>query len=160
VVFQQSLSEVLEILDLAMEQIAPYSLWIGHAGDGRAFRELFDRGIQVVMQLALEEAPIALPRELVYCRFPLVDGGGNDPEILATAVETLARMLQSELKTLVCCGAGMSRSPLLAAAAISIVEKRPLQETLIRVTTGRPADVATSLIADVANVVRNCQEKK
>ena len=41
-----------------MRRIEPYSIWIGHAGDGRNFRVLFDEGIRVIVQLALEELSV------------------------------------------------------------------------------------------------------
>ncbi len=65
-----------------MNQIKPHAIWIGHAGDGRAFRDIFDNGIRAIVQLAMEEPPIQTPRELVYLRFPLIDGAGNGRDIL------------------------------------------------------------------------------
>ena len=31
-----------------MNQVIPYKLWVGHAGDGRDFRRLLDAGIEAV----------------------------------------------------------------------------------------------------------------
>ncbi len=59
-------------------------------------------------------------RDLVYCRFPLVDGAGNDARILKMAVHTVAELLRKEVKTLVFCSAGMSRAPSIAAAALTV----------------------------------------
>src|SRR5207247_693921 len=98
-----------------MRQVLPHSLWLGHAGDGRDFRLILDTGIQAVVQLAAEEPALQLPRELIYCRFPLVDGPGNDAKLLYLATATVASLLERSLPVLVCCGAGMSRSPAIAA---------------------------------------------
>src|SRR5687768_15879746 len=98
-----------------MEKIEPYALWLGHADDGRAFQSLFERGIQAVVQVAFEEPPIATPRELIYCRFPLLDGEGNPKPTIRAAVVTVVGLLTDRVPTLVCCGAGMSRTPVIAA---------------------------------------------
>ena len=63
--------------DWTVKRIEPYQLWLGHAGDGRDIARLVDTGIEAVVQLAAEELPIALPRELVKLRFPLLDGPVN-----------------------------------------------------------------------------------
>src|SRR5258708_4351733 len=103
-----------------MNQILPYSLWVGHAGESGDFRHLFDVGIKAVVQLAEEEAPTATPRELIACRFPLVDGPGNETDVLVLALQTLATLLQRRVPTLICCGGGISRAPVLAAAALAL----------------------------------------
>src|SRR5476651_2284842 len=124
-----------------MRQIIPHYLWLGHAGDGRDFRRVLDIGIQAVVQLAAEEPVLALPRDLVYCRFPLVDGPGNDWKLLQMAVTTVANLLEKKLPTLVVCGAGLSRSPVIAAAAISLVFQKSADECLKQVAEHFPADV-------------------
>jgi hypothetical protein len=60
-----------------MRSAAGFPLWIGHVGDVRDPRSLFSTGTLAVIDLALNEPPASLPRELVYCRFPLIDGAGN-----------------------------------------------------------------------------------
>ena len=45
--------------------------------DIREPRPLFDAGIRAVVDVAFEELPDRLPRQLVYCRFPLNDGSGE-----------------------------------------------------------------------------------
>src|ERR1700722_18815771 len=104
-----------------MEQIPPDLLWLGHAGDGRDLRGLFAVGIRARVELAAEEAPAPTPRDLIACHFPLVDGGGNDPAVLILALRTVTSLLEQKVPTLVCCGAGMSRSPAIAAGAIALL---------------------------------------
>ena len=60
-----------------MRQINGRPLWLGNASDLRNTPLLFAAGIVAVVDLAGNEPPAALPREFVYCRFPIVDGGGN-----------------------------------------------------------------------------------
>lgn len=68
-----------------MRQILPNVLWIGNAFDARSIKSVLDAGISVVIDLTIEEAPIQFPREVTYCRFPLLDGEGNAPERVATS---------------------------------------------------------------------------
>jgi len=132
-----------------VNQIKPYQLWVGHAGDGRALQEVGDRGIRAIVQLAVAEPPIQPPRELVYCRIPLLDGCGNDLGVLDLAISSVANLLRHGTPTLVCCGAGMSRSPAVVAAAISRVEHADLDDCLKRVTEHHVADVSPGLWEDV-----------
>jgi protein-tyrosine phosphatase len=137
-----------------MNQIKPYSLWIGTSADGRAFRELFDQGIRAIVQLAAEEAPIQAPRDFILFRIPLDDGNGNDSDVLSLAIRSVGQLNSKGLPTLVCCGAGMSRSPTVAAAALSLVEHRGLEDSLKTVTEHHAADVSPGLWEDVRKAVR------
>lgn len=128
-----------------MRRIDSYRLWLGNAGDAREPRALYDMGIRAVIDLALNEPPAQLPREISYCRFPLVDGAGNPAWLLRGAIDWLATLLRQRVPTLVYCGAGLSRSPAIAAAAIARLEGCQLREGLERATAGVPADVSTAL---------------
>ena len=57
-----------------MREILQGRLWIGNAGDGRDPERLMAAGVLAVVNLAAEEASPVLPRSLVYCRFPIMDG--------------------------------------------------------------------------------------
>jgi hypothetical protein len=128
-----------------MNQITPYQLWVGHAEDGRDFQAAFDWGIKAIVQLALEEPPLQPPRELVYVRFPLLDGSGNDPAVLRLAIHCVASLLQGGSPTLVCCGGGMSRSPAIVAAALSTIDKTDVERCLSQVIESHPGDVSPGL---------------
>lgn len=128
-----------------MNQIHPHRLWVGHAGDGRNRRMLFDAGIEAVVQLALEEPAVATPREFISWRLPLLDGTGNRPEILSLAIRTLAELLCLRIPTLVCCGSGMSRSPAIAAAALALFSGEAPEACLRSVTQAHPSDVSPGL---------------
>src|SRR5262245_32724506 len=107
-----------------MNQILPYPLWVGHAGEGRDFRAVFDRGIRAIVDLALEEPPVQAPRELISVRYPLLDGTGNTSDILFLAISSVATLLKMNMATLVMCGAGMSRAPAVSAAALALIHQR------------------------------------
>jgi protein-tyrosine phosphatase len=132
-----------------MRQITPHALWLGHAGDGRDFRQVLDAGIAAIVQVAAAEPALQPPRELICCRFPLVDGPGNDRKLLSLTITTLANLLEKNIPTLVCCGAGMSRSPAIAAAALSMVYQEEPDECLKQIAEHHPHDVLPGLWAEV-----------
>jgi hypothetical protein len=128
-----------------VRQVAPYPLWIGHAGEARDTRAVLSAGLLAVVDLALAEPPAPVTRELAYCRFPLVDGPGNPPWLLRAAVDTVASLLRSGTPALVACGAGMSRAPAVTAAAIALVSGRPPSECLALAVAGGACDVSPGL---------------
>jgi protein-tyrosine phosphatase len=89
-------------------------------------------GVTAVIDLAIEEPPIQFPRDIAYCRFPLIDGSGNQPAILRAAIETTATFIASGTPTLVACGAGMSRSPAIVAAAMATLEGGTLVDAALK----------------------------
>jgi len=125
-----------------MRQILPYPIWLGNAGDGQDPKAILDAGIQAVVQLAAEEPPLQLPRDLMFCRFPLVDGPGNDAKLVILAVTAVGNFLEKRVPMLVCCGMGMSRSPAVAAIALAMVYQQSPEECLQRIAEHAPSDVA------------------
>lgn len=128
-----------------MRRVSGHALWIGNVADGRDLRAILTAGVEAVVDLALNEPPPPLTRELVYCRFPLLDGAGNPPWLLRAAAETVAGFLRAGVPTLVFCGAGMSRSPAVAAVALAVASGRTPAECLELVTEAGPRDVSVSL---------------
>ncbi len=140
-----------------MRLVPGFPLWIGHIGDVRDPRTLLSTGILAVIDLAVNEPPAVLPRELVYCRFPLIDGAGNPPWLLRAAVECVAGFLRSGTPTLVYCGAGMSRSPCIAAAAIACVRGCSADEALLSIAKTGAVDVMPGLWAEVKTTYPFCE---
>ena len=128
-----------------MTRVHPYLLWLGHAGDGTDIRAITDAGIEAVLQLAIEEPPLRLPRELIYFRVPILDGASNNHETLRLAADLAVRVLKQQVPTLICCSAGASRSPAIAACAISIVENKSPAECLDLVHGYHSTDVSPGL---------------
>lgn len=137
-----------------MHKIEPYQLWLGHVGDVRDLRNVLSLGIAAIVDLAANEAPAKLTRDLVYCRFPLVDGAGNPPSLLRLAIETTAHLIEAEIPTLVYCSAGMSRSPAIAAGALAVVTEMPADECLSKLI-GLGGDVSPALWCDIRQVLQN-----
>jgi hypothetical protein len=132
-----------------MRRVADYSLWLGHVGDVQQLPHVLSAGIVAIVDLAGNEAPSLIPRDLVYCRFPLVDGAGNPRGLLQAAVGTVACLLRSETPTLIYCGTGMSRSPAVAGAAIAVVRGCSPEEGLSVATRSGAADVSPALWSEL-----------
>lgn len=132
-----------------MRQVPGQRLWIGTAADKRDAARLLEIGIEAIVDLAWDEPATPLPRELVYCRFPCVDSAGNPPWLLHLALTTIGGLLANSMRTLVCCGAGMSRSPALAAMALHRLSGRPPEECLQELATLGPLDVSPGFWRDV-----------
>jgi protein-tyrosine phosphatase len=135
-----------------MTQILPHHLWLGHAGDGRDLQKLFEAGIQALVQLGAEEPVILAPRDLIEVRIPILDGPGNQAETLTFAIRTVAALLTLRVSTLVCCGAGMSRSPCIAAAALAMNSGEAPGQALRRIVEQRRCDVNPGLWNDVVDL--------
>jgi protein-tyrosine phosphatase len=135
-----------------MIQIQPFLLWVGHAGDCRDIGRLGDAGIEAVVQLAAEEAQTGLPRDMLVLRIPLHDGAGNNPARLRLAVEVVSQLLTDKTPTLVCCSAGASRSPAIAACALALFQKRPPSECLKTVHSFRSTDLSPGLWQDLLHL--------
>ncbi|QDU04622.1 Dual specificity phosphatase, catalytic domain [Gimesia chilikensis] len=136
-----------------MREILPRLLWIGNARDARDLNQVLDLGITAVIDLAREEPPVSYPREIVYCRLPLIDGDENQTVVLQTALTTVARFITAELPTLVACSAGMSRSPAIVAGALSLVHDCPFPEALQQVAASGPCDVAPGLWNEIERLL-------
>lgn len=132
-----------------MDQIPPHRLWIGHAGDSRNYSQLLESGIKAVVQLALEELPLQPPRDFTYLRFPLVDGDCNAAGLIDLAILAVATLIKSRVPTLVCCAAGMSRSPAIAAGALAVATQETPESSLIHVAQYRRADVSPGLWSQI-----------
>ena len=133
-----------------MRRIDGHPLWIGTARDARAIKEVLDAGIEAIVDLAVMCEPVKPPRELVYLRFPLADGGGNPPWLICAAVHAVEGLVRLGVPTLVACDGGMSRSVVIATAALwaRTPEQSP-DDVLRRITEGGPADVHPALWNDV-----------
>jgi hypothetical protein len=128
-----------------MRRISGSSLWLGHVGDAREVRGVLAAGIAAVVDLAANESPVSFPREVTYCRFPLLDGPGNPPWLLRAAIETVAGLLRSDVPALVYCGAGMSRSPAVVAVALAVVGGRSPEQCLATLSQSSAFDVSPGL---------------
>jgi len=132
-----------------MRRIEELSLWIGTARDARDIKKVLDLGIEAIIDLALEETTIHPTRELVYLRFPLLDGIGNRSWLLRQAVTMIELSIGSHFPTLVACGSGMSRSPALVAIAVAPFLGMEPADVLVDFKNKGPIDVSPALWQDL-----------
>ena len=135
-----------------IREILPDRLYLGNAMDARDLRQLYANRIAAVVDLAVNEPPAQLARELIYCRIPLNDGDGNPDAIIETAVRCVLTLIEKNIRTMVACSAGMSRSPAIAAAAIPIGTRTPPDDCLTGIASHGPHDVSPILWARVKTV--------
>lgn len=138
-----------------MRDVLPGKLSIGNARDARDVRRVLSAGVMAVIDLAMEESPVAYPREIVYCRIPLLDGPDNPPVRLRLVIRTAAELIRSGTPTLIACSGGMSRSPAITAAALALATGIELQQALAEVLGTGPRDLAPGLWADIEHVFRD-----
>jgi protein-tyrosine phosphatase len=138
---------------LLMRRIGNRALWVGPALNAAELRAIHEQGIEALIDLAINEPIPQLTRELTYCRFPLIDGSGNRPELLRMAVRTTAALIRSGTPTLVFCSGGMSRSPAIAAAALAVATGAPPANCLAEVMATGPKDLSPALWKDVLQVL-------
>ena len=136
-----------------MNEIIQQLLWLGNAGDLLKPAALEAAGIKAVVQVALAEQMPTLSRELLLARFPIIDGSGNPRGMIAAALDLTTSLIRSRTPTLICCSAGMSRSPSSAAGAMAMATGIDPHEALQRVIAGRPHDVSPGLWDAVCAVV-------
>jgi hypothetical protein len=146
--------------DDVMQEIVPGRLWLGNAADARNIEGVLQAGVLAVIDLAIEQLIPMLPRSIIYCRFPVIDGQQDSQVILRAAIETVAMLVTMEIPTLVCCGAGMSRSPAVVAAATAIVYGGDPDDRLREVVTGHPHDVSPQLWQSVRGLCVEMQQKR
>jgi hypothetical protein len=140
-----------------MNQVLPHALWLGHARDGENFQAILGAGVRAVVYVSAEEPPVSGPRDLVTCRFPLLDGAGNRSEMLFLAISTVATLLKLHVPTLVCCSMGISRAPAVAAAALAMLHAQPPEQCLQRVVEHHTTDISPGFWNEVVGVLAGLQ---
>jgi hypothetical protein len=137
-----------------MRRIDGNSLWIGTSRAARDIRAVLEAGIEAIVDLAKLCEPVKPTRELVYLRFPLVDGAGNPPWLICAAVRAVDGLVRMGVPALVACDGGMSRSPVIAAAALALGAPGSSPDVVLRnIAAGGPADVQPALWDDVKRYV-------
>ena len=135
-----------------IRDVFEHLLHIGNALDARDLALLYEHQISAVVDLAVNEAPAQLGRDLVYLRIPLNDGYGNSDTLIKAAISNVAMLIENRVRTLVACSAGMSRSPAITAAAIANVTGRDPDECLREIVALGPHDVSPTLWESVVTV--------
>ncbi|MCC6126440.1 MAG: dual specificity protein phosphatase family protein [Pirellulales bacterium] len=137
-----------------MREILPQKLWLGNLRDATDIHQLMELGIVAIVDLAYEEQPPQFPRSMAYCRFPILDGQQSSLQMLLLAIECLVALLKKDIPTFVYCSAGMSRSPAIVAAALSLLYGGALDDNLRKVISGHPHDISPQLWQEVKDACR------
>lgn len=140
-----------------MREVIAGKLWIGNAGDARDVARVLSAGVKAVVDLAIEEPPVVYPRDVTYCRFPMLDGAGNPAARLQTAIRTASALITAGTPTLIACGGGMSRAPAIAAAALAHATGIDLQQALSEVLGTGPRDLAPAFWAGAEAAYRSLE---
>ncbi len=136
----------------SMREVTEFLL-IGNVLDARNPKLLCAAEIEAVVDLAADEPPaFRMPRDMIYVRIPLVDGGANSAESLFVVVSTIASLLSAEIRTIVCCAAGLSRSPAVAAAALALATNQKLEAALLQVNPSGSCQVNSDVIESILEV--------
>ncbi len=135
-----------------MRKVPGYPVWIGHRGDLRDPRSIGSAGISFLVDLAIDEPVPPVSRELALARFPLYDGAGNEVWLLRAAIDTCVLALRNDQNLMVMCSSGLSRSPSISAAAISIYSGETPGKCL-QLTTANCGDVSPALWAKILEVL-------
>jgi protein-tyrosine phosphatase len=136
-----------------VREIVPGQLWIGNAFDIRPFVAFQSVDVGAVVDLAIDEPSAQLGRDLIYVRIPLNDSADNSTTLLRCAIETVARLMNAKIATLVCCSAGMSRSPAIACGALALQEHESPNEILRTKFVEVPHDISPGLWRSVVEAV-------
>ena len=134
-------------------------LFLGNAMDARDLRSLYENRIAAVLDLAINERPAQLAHEMIYCRFPIMDGDGSSDAMITVAIRCIMLLVETKQRTLIACSAGMSRSPAISAAAIALITKQSPEQCLLDIVTGAPHDVSSTLWSRVKSVYSEMQDR-
>ncbi len=135
-----------------MREVLSGRLWTGNAHEARDIELVCQAGIRAVVDLAIEEPPAVLPRELAYLRCPIDDSPSAARDLLRTAIATASTLVSEKTPTLVACSAGLSRSPSVAAVAVSLSTGQPFTEVLKELGEQGPTDISPGLLAIISSV--------
>jgi hypothetical protein len=120
-------------------------LQVDNRSNARDLKYIYDNEFAAVVDLALDEPPAQLGRDIMYFRVPIVDGAGNSRASIETAILCVSTLLKNSQKTMVACSHGMSRSPVIAAAGMSLFLNEDPDICLSAVSKQRRLDVSPDL---------------
>ena len=135
-----------------IREVYPDRLCLGNAIDIRDLRLLYENRIAAIVDLAINERPAQPARDTIYFRIPIIDGDGTAIPIIEMAVGCVVMLMEKNVRTIVACSAGMSRSPAIVAAAIAIVTRTSPNDCLAAIASDGPHDVSPILWSHVTTV--------
>jgi protein-tyrosine phosphatase len=117
-----------------MNEVAE-GIFVGTESDADKKPLLRKHGIDAVISLTHSQPDI---EEVSRIDVPMIDGPQNSYEAFAEAVKTVVEQRENGQRVLVHCSAGSSRSPSVAAAAITRLSDTTLNEAFNQIIEHRP----------------------
>lgn len=138
-----------------MREVLANELWVGNAHDLRPWRAELSNQVAAVVDLAVNEPPAQPPRDFTYIRIPLVDSAENGAAAFRLALQTVVTLLREGVRTLVCCSAGLSRSPSISCGAAAVYFGEDPDRVLKEHFRELPHDIAPGLWERIKEEVAN-----
>lgn len=130
------------------------TVWLGNAIELRNPKLLYENSIRCVVDLAYEEKAAQLPRDILYLRFPLLDGQGNPPSHMRLALGATIQLFEEHEPFVVGCSAGMSRSPSLLSFVLAHCTGVCAEEVLEKIAAKRQLEIKPSLWNDFRAAIK------
>jgi protein-tyrosine phosphatase len=135
-----------------MDEVAT-NLFIGSIENVEKTQPLREHGITTTISLTHADYSEKVPVGMDMLRHPMVDGPQADFDTFARAVRDAVTALRDGDRVLVCCSAGASRSPAVAATALAVVSDLDLNDAFQQVSSRRPVvDPHEALVQYAARV--------
>lgn len=118
-----------------MDEVAT-GIFVGTESDAADESQLQTHGIDIVVSLTHSSPETG---DITRVDVPMIDGPQNSYEAFAEAVKTVVTHRDTGQHVLVHCAAGSSRSPSVAAAAMTRLTESTLNEAFNQILEKRPA---------------------
>ncbi len=136
-----------------MLNIPNSDIWLGNTSDLRDIRSVLKHGVTAIIDLAIEDPLPTIPRATTYCRFMITDDGENNPANIHAAILAASAFVSGGHVAAICCSAGLSRSPSIAAATMSYISGDSPTATLELVSAVKHIDVNPAFWNQVVDVL-------
>jgi predicted protein tyrosine phosphatase len=114
-------------------------LYVGTIDDAGDQSLLAEHRISVIVSLTHAEPDPGFPTDVTVVRLPMMDGPQNDHQTFLGAVSETVTRWEAGNRVLVHCSAGASRSPAVAATAVSLSTDRTLETAFQQLKKRRAA---------------------
>jgi protein-tyrosine phosphatase len=121
-----------------MDEVAS-GLYVGSIEDVEDRSVLDENRISVIISLTHAEPETDFPAGVTVVRTPMMDGPQNEYQTFVRAVEEVLTRWDTDNRVLVHCSAGASRSPAVAATALSLSTDRTLEAAFQQLQRRRAA---------------------
>ncbi|MEF8778104.1 MAG: dual specificity protein phosphatase [Natronomonas sp.] len=135
-----------------MDEVAS-GLFVGSIEDVEDRSLLDEHRISAIISLTHAEPETGFPADVAVVRIPMMDGPRNEYQTFVRAVEEVLTRWEIGNRVLVHCSAGASRSPAVAATALSLSTDRTLEAAFQQLQRRRAAvEPHEALIRQAASV--------